>query len=200
MIIGIDFDNTIIRYDNVFSRVGLKKGIISDLRLKTKNEVKNDLISSGKENNWTELQGIVYGSHIMEAELYQNFKEACWDLIARGHKLRIISHKTQFPYIGSRINLRKAAIKWLKEKNIVGRGHNKIPLDDVFFCCTLNEKIKMVEKKKCDVFIDDLPTVLQLIDPNIKRILFNPDVFKNECFKFKEFHNWREIGSLLDEN
>jgi hypothetical protein len=197
MIIGIDFDNTIIKYDDVFGRVALKKRIIQSTKLKSKNDVKEYLIAKGREDDWTELQGIVYGSHIMEAQPYGGFLNTLKALIVAGHHLKIISHKTKYPFIGEKVDLRKAAIKWLKEKEIVGEENRKISETDVFFCGTIQHKVDTIEDQKCEVFVDDLVKVLELIDPKVNRILFTSDLTVNECRKFSILRDWGGIHSFL---
>jgi len=197
MIIGIDFDNTIIKYDDVFGRVALKKNIIVNNNLKTKKEVKSYLIETGREDDWTELQGIVYGHHIMEAQPYEGFLSALQDLIVAGHSLKIISHKTKYPFIGKKVNLRKAAIEWLKVNNIVGEENKKISEKDVFFCSTIEEKIDTLENQKCEVFVDDLVKVLELIKPKVHRILFAPDSRESESKTFNILSDWLSIHTLL---
>mgnify|MGYP006080271985 FL=1 len=199
MIIGIDFDNTIIKYDNVFGRVAIEKKILSDSELKSKNDVKKLLISSDRENDWTELQGIVYGSHIMAAESYENFSDVFVSLLNAGHELKIISHKTKYPFIGKRINLRSAAMMWLKEKGIVGTGHNKLSETDVFFCSTITEKVAMQKKQRCDVFVDDLAKVLKLINPQVNRVLFDPKSEIDACEQFNILRDWGDIEALLND-
>ena len=199
MIIGIDFDNTIINYDKVFGSVALETQIISNTNLKSKLDVKTSLISSGNEEAWTKLQGIVYGSHIMRAEPYENFSDAFVSLLNAGHKLKIISHKTQYPFIGEQVNLRTAAMMWLTEKEVVGTGNKKIPKSDVFFCDTIVDKVAMQKKQGCDVFIDDLPKVLRLMKPQINRVLFDPtsEIHANE--EFTILRNWCDIEAVLDD-
>ena len=197
MIIGIDFDNTIIKYDNVFGQVAYKKKIINDVNLKTKNQVKNFLISVGREKDWTKLQGIVYGSHIMEAKPYEGFLLILRNLLKSNHTIKIISHKTKYPFIGPQVNLRDSAMLWLKNNNIVGVGAGKIPKNEVFFCDTINTKIKMIQNQKCETFIDDLGVVLDGIDPKLNRILFAPDSEKTNS-NFLVLTNWRNVENLLN--
>ena len=67
MRIGIDFDNTIICYDTVFYTIALEKGLITKDISQNKDSVRDHLRASGKEDIWTELQGLVYGARIHEA-------------------------------------------------------------------------------------------------------------------------------------
>lgn len=64
MRLGIDFDNTIVCYDELFHRVALEQGLIpADLPV-NKSEVRNHLRRVGKEPLWTEMQGSVYGARM----------------------------------------------------------------------------------------------------------------------------------------
>ena len=72
MIIGFDFDNTIIDYSKVFKILINKKIKKKDSNL-NKATLKNFLIKNKKENEWTVIQGEVYGKYIIEAKLYKGF-------------------------------------------------------------------------------------------------------------------------------
>ena len=64
MIIGIDFDNTIIDYSNLFEIVAKKKKYKLNSNL-NKASLKKFLIKNKKENEWTIIQGEVYGKYII---------------------------------------------------------------------------------------------------------------------------------------
>ena len=61
MIIGLDFDNTIVCYDDVFYTAALEKHLITSESPLSKTEVRDTLRAAGKEQDWIELQGYVYG-------------------------------------------------------------------------------------------------------------------------------------------
>ena len=65
--IGIDFDNTIACYDQLFHRMALEKGLIPADLPEGKSQVRDYLRHGGKEDAWTELQGHVYGARMGEA-------------------------------------------------------------------------------------------------------------------------------------
>ncbi len=199
MIIGIDFDNTIINYDSVFASVALEYGTITDPGLKSKNDVKKYLITSDREADWTELQGKVYGTHIMKATPFDDVIQTFSWLLAQGHKLKIISHKTKYPFIGDRVKLREAAMSWLKSNDIVGKSGNKIHISDIYFCDTVNSKVEQITKQKCDIFIDDLTSVLDQINSSILKILFDPNSMSFEKNK-QSFtaSSWKQIGSYIN--
>ena len=69
MIIGIDLDNTIVRYDELFKRVAYSKKLISKDFTEDKNSIRNYLLSKKNGKNiWKKLQGLVYGKYMKNAE------------------------------------------------------------------------------------------------------------------------------------
>jgi FMN phosphatase YigB (HAD superfamily) len=68
MRLGFDFDNTLISYDQLFHRVALDKSLILAEILKQKNAVRDSMRERGIEEEWTRLQGEVYGSRILDAD------------------------------------------------------------------------------------------------------------------------------------
>ena len=67
-ILGLDFDNTIVTYDKVFHKIALKKLLIEKTIPEDKIAIRNFLRESGREDEFTTLQGEVYGKYILEAE------------------------------------------------------------------------------------------------------------------------------------
>ena len=63
-ILGIDFDNTIVKYDNLFHKIALEKGLIDTSAGKRKKEIRDYLRSRNKGGEFTLLQGEVYGLRI----------------------------------------------------------------------------------------------------------------------------------------
>ena len=70
MRLGLDFDNTIISYDQLFLRVAVEKGLAPESVSPHKNAVRDYLRQVNKEEEWTRLQGEVYGGRILEAAPY----------------------------------------------------------------------------------------------------------------------------------
>ncbi len=121
MIIGIDFDNTIVTYDRLFWSVAREQGLIPESVAVAKNEVRNYLRGAGMEQTWIEMQGYVYGARMNEAEpaagVLDFFRECC----ARRVPVLIISHKTRRPYAGPDYDLHAAAQGWLQKHGFFER-------------------------------------------------------------------------------
>jgi len=172
-IIGIDFDNTIVCYDEVFFEVAHERGLIPASIAKNKISVRDYLRSIGKEIEWTRLQGLVYGSLLTRANAFIGVKEFVRESIRKGIRVVIVSHKTVFPYDGEQINLHDCARAWLNFQGFFSRevGLNS---NDVFFEVSKDLKVDRIRKLNCEWFVDDLPEIFAhpSFDPGVRKILF----------------------------
>ena len=172
MIIGLDFDNTIVSYDRLFHRVSCEQGLIKNDFPINKIKIRDYLRSIDNENKWTEMQGYVYGNRMNEAESFNNVKNF-FNINKGKNKLIIISHKTKFPFKGEKYDLHKAAKEWIYN-NLVS---SEFSLNDCFFEETKEKKVLRISEQGCDFYIDDLPEILQnhLFPQNCNKILFDPE-------------------------
>ncbi|MCD8554284.1 hypothetical protein [Seleniivibrio sp.] len=157
MKIGLDFDNTIVNYDNAFCRCAEEEGLLSGVQAAKKDDVKRLLIDSGREESWTRLQGLVYGARMEYAVLNKGFGDFISTAKELGAELFIVSHKTRYPYLGEKYDLHEAAWGYIN-KNIVSKG--LVRKENIFFRLTKEEKIQKIAELKCSMFIDDLPDIL----------------------------------------
>lgn len=196
MIVGFDFDNTIIDYNNLFGLAALEKNLIVKSSAHDKNSVKQYLINSNKEDEWTKLQGEVYGSRVLEANLYEGILEIFKYLSSNNHKIYIVSHKTKFPYLGKKIDLHKSALKFIMENNILNKKDIRLTKDDIFFETSIKDKIERIESLKCDIFIDDLECILNLLPDNIIKILFLPNS-SGKKVNYNAIKRWNELKNFI---
>lgn len=192
--IGIDFDNTIVTYDEVFYKYALKSQLIPKGVKKNKQAVRDAIRVLPQGNDkWTLLQGLVYGSYMDEAELVkgvEGFFEACRK---NSCKISIISHKTIYPAMGPRINLQAAAKRWLKDRDFLSEFG--LTEKDIVFEETLQGKFDRIAGKSCAYFIDDLKETLLHPDfpKGVAKILYNQqadDCLPADIMRFKD---WDEI-------
>jgi len=190
--LGLDFDNTLISYDLIFYETAIKYKLIPKDIKKSKNAVRNYLINKDKENKFTELQGEVYGSKIINAEQTPGMFEALKFIQNKGYDLAIVSHKTKNPIIGPKYNLHKSALNWLEKNKFFDKEGLFINRKNVFFEPTKEEKVKRIKSIGCTHFIDDLPSILDLIEKDIVRIHYNPG---KETFpsNYLNFSNWEKL-------
>ena len=189
MIVGVDFDNTLINYDKVFSEIAKKNDLIKKT-LKSKELVKKKIIVNHGEDKWTRLQGQVYGKEILKAHRNKFIKD-CLVKISKISKIYLISHKTKFPIIGKKINMHNSALIWLKKNKLYGK--NKVfNKENVFFEKSVQDKVRKIKYLKCDIYIDDLTSVLDRLNFKIIKILFNKK--KNG---YNAINNWKKIKNFI---
>ncbi len=191
--IGMDFDNTVIIYDDVFHKYGVQLGLIDPGVKKNKQTIRDAIrkLPDG-ESEWIKLQGLVYGLYIDEAapaEGVEDFLDVCK---AKGVEVSIISHKTQYPALGPKYDMPKAAKGWLEHRKFSSRFG--ISPEDVIFERSLKGKFDKITQRDCTHFIDDLPEVL--LDPHfpqgVVRILYS-QIKENASEKYLHFNAWHEI-------
>lgn len=197
MIIGVDLDNTIIDYGDLFYQEAINRNLLDSSCPKDKQSVRNALRALGREDDFTIMQGEVYGPGIMKASPFSGARETLEQFAAKGHKIKIISHKTRFPYLGEKHDLHACAKAWLEAK-----GFTHIPGIQIFLELSLKDKLARAQTEKCDIFIDDLPEFLMHPDfpSHVRRILFNPESAPASGETGKEgiiiCSSWPEIASI----
>jgi hypothetical protein len=176
MRIGIDFDNTIACYDGVFHAAALERGLIPANLASDKNAVRDYLNRGGRADDFTALQGHVYGTRMDLASPYPGFGDFVATARKAGHDLTIVSHKTRHPILGPRHDLHEAARGFLTERGLVGAGRGQIDPANVSFELTKEAKIARIAALGCEAFIDDLPEIFASPDfpGSTRRILFDP--------------------------
>lgn len=199
-VIGIDFDNTIVNYDNLVWKVAWERGITFSLE-KDKNMLRDHIrqLPNG-ETEWQRVQAIVYGLRISEANLIDGvafFFQLCRRNEAKTY---IISHKTEFAAQDeTRTNLRLAALNWMRANNFFNNEGLGLSPEAVYFGLTRHEKIELIRNLGCTHFIDDLEeTFLEENFPiNVQGILYSPRPRRSLLANFKVMGNWQEISHYL---
>ena len=160
MVIGVDFDNTIVCYDRLFHRLAVEQSLIPAALPADKESVRNYLREQGREDDWTELQGLVYGVRIREAEPFPGVREFFSECRRRGIPVYVISHKTRLPVRGPQVDLHEAARGWLECRGFHEAADIGLPADRVFFAETKPGKLQQIGELGCSHYIDDLPEFL----------------------------------------
>jgi hypothetical protein len=178
MRIGVDLDNTIIRYDALFRRLAEEQGLLPDDGVGSKKALRDALrLLPDGEQRWTDLQALVYGPRILEAEAFpgvEQFFRRCREL---GLDLCVVSHKTEFAASdrSRSTNLRQAALSWLDAKGFFGPDLG-LRREAVHFTSTRQDKTARIAALDCDLFVDDLLEVFEEPDfpQGTLKILFAP--------------------------
>ncbi|MCX7412421.1 MAG: aminoglycoside phosphotransferase family protein [Planctomycetia bacterium] len=197
--IGIDFDNTIVCYDEVFGRVAVEQGLVPPEAATSKTAIRDYLRAAGAEGRWTELQGIIYGPRMMDAPPFSGVVEFFAACRAASLPVAIISHRTRFPYLGERHDLHAAARDWLARHGFHDAEGLGLPMERVFFEETKEAKLARVAELGCTHFIDDLPELLThpLFPRDVRRILFDPQGQHGSGSGVEVVPSWHQIAEIL---
>lgn len=199
MLVGVDFDNTIVCCDQLFHRAAVEQGLIPLEVGASKGEVRDYLRGCGREDDWTQLQGYVYGVLIREAPVFPGVIDFFVRCRERGIGGCIISHKTRYPFVGRAYDLHQAAHDWLERHGFYDSARIGLKRAQVFFESTKHGKLERITRVGCTHFVDDLPELLTEpgFPAGVHRILFDPnDLHPND----REFHratSWAEVEQRL---
>ncbi|PJF40356.1 MAG: hypothetical protein CUN55_12815 [Phototrophicales bacterium] len=200
MRIGVDFDNTLVDYTGVFYQVAQTLGLTQGLHDTDKQSVKQHIVMHFGESQWTRLQGLVYGPYIQSARAYAGAWQCISSFLDKGHEWFIVSHKTRYPVIGDKVDLHRAATKWLRSNIASCAQSGSIQFSDIFFEQSFEDKLARIESLHLDWFIDDLPSVVTALDKKgMQSILFDPHQH-HEARGFRRCSNWQEVEACLNES
>ncbi|MEO5959011.1 MAG: hypothetical protein ABIZ49_14380, partial [Opitutaceae bacterium] len=199
MLIGVDFDNTIVSYDALFHRIARERGLIpADLPI-NKNAVRDYLRAAGAEDTWTELQGEVYGARMAEAKPFPGVREFFLACRERGLRVVIVSHKTKHPFRGPAHDLHAAAHAWLERHGFFDPAQIGLKPNDVFFELTKADKIRRIAASHVTHFIDDLPEIFTdaSFPSGARRFLFDPQGAAATTVAFDAVRNWQTLTDTI---
>jgi hypothetical protein len=174
VLVGLDFDNTIVCYDKAIATLAEELLNIPPDLPRTKLALRGFLRQANRESEWTAFQGALYGPGMAFAEPFEQALETLGELKNSGCSFCVVSHRSPRPYSGPAYDLHAAARGWVERwLESTGLVENKA----VFFHNTREQKIAAIAALQCNLFLDDLPEVIE--DPGFPRscraILFDPD-------------------------
>ena len=201
MIIGLDFDNTIVEYTPLFRSLAMEKGWLETTSpARSKKDVRDSvrLLPDG-EMKWRDLQAEVYGPRILDASPFEGVGEFFASCVEKGLEIHVVSHKSEYAAndVGRTCSLREMALKWLEAQGFFDRGAG-LTHERVYFADTRQEKVARIAELGCVVFVDDLIETFdeEGFPQGTKRILFaagEPD------FSGAVAADWAEVGRLVEE-
>jgi hypothetical protein len=197
MRVGLDFDNTIVSYDTLFHKLAREGRWIPDDLPPSKLLVRDHLRRIGKEDVWTEMQGLVYGARMAEAESFPGVAEFMRWARVEGLELFIVSHKTRHPFLGPKYDLHAAARQWIEQSLRDDKGPFIEP-GNAFFELTKEEKCQRLAVLDCKLFVDDLPELLTSpsFPKHIEGLLFDPDGHHADT-GLQSVKSWTELHKLV---
>lgn len=195
--IGIDFDNTLIRYDRVFVAVGQARGLLPEGFRGDKTAVRAHVRARpGGAAQWTALQAAVYGPGVADATLADGALAFLGMCRRTGTPAAIVSHKTEYAAADPEINLRDSARAWIARHRLTDPDIGGVEPGAVYFEDTRAAKIARIAQWGCTHFIDDLEEVF--LEPDfpagIRRYLLLPDTGTMPQGPFMAVRSWSEIA------
>jgi hypothetical protein len=196
---GVDLDNTIVCYDQLFHRAAVEQGLIPRSVPARKEEVRSYLEQGGRGDAWTELQGCVYGLHWPAAAVFPGALDFFRRCARVGQPVYIISHKTRYPALGPSYDLHQSAHAWLEAQGFYDPQDIGLSREQVYFEPTQQAKVDRIAQVGCSLFIDDLPEVLThpRLPAQVRRILFDPHGRYAKDERFHHAASWAEIEQLI---
>ena len=193
MRIGIDFDNTLVSYEDLFPKLAKDLGYLPPDFNSGKRQTRDSLrkLPQGEEK-WMQVQALAYGSAMGQARLMPGVAEFL--LRFAGKSLFIVSHKTRFAAAApGGCDLHQAALRFISAHDL------PIARDNIFFEPTRAAKCRRIASLELDVFIDDLEEVFA--DPDfpeeVEKILFYPHPGSPPKGNFTAFQDFAAISSSL---
>lgn len=199
MRIGVDFDNTIVTYDSLFHRLAVERGLIPSTVGASKQQVRDHLRAAAREDDWTELQGYVYGARLCDAPPFPGVLDFFRRCRHQRLDVCIISHKTRHPFRGPALDLHDAARNWLARHGFFDDADIALSPDHVYLETTLADKLARIGALNCTHFVDDLPELLRepLFPAGTRRVLFDPNARHGSTALFTRVGSWAEASDLL---
>ena len=193
-LLGLDFDNTLVRYDNLFHRLAVEKGLIDDSMVVDKIGIRDYLREQGRDDEFTMLQGEVYGLRILDANPAEGMLNALDNLKLMGIPMVLVSHKTRFPYKGPQYDLHQAAMNWLNKNSFFSQEGLAWSQSQIHFESTKENKIRKILSLGCTHYVDDLPEIINMLPKSVKRILYSPGNVSSACSDIVINH-WSDLSA-----
>lgn len=202
MVIGVDFDNTIVSYDALFWGLARERNLIPGHFPANKVAVRDYLRDSGRETIWTELQVLAYGERIQDAVMFPGAIDFFLSCARHAKRVVIISHKAAAiaqEQGETEDILCRAASNWLAENGFYDPGGIGLTRDDIYFESTRAAKIARIASEPCTHYVDDLPEVLDHPDfpGDVTPILFDPARQHVDTSRFMRVGSWQELRMML---
>jgi len=191
MRIGVDLDNTLADYSAPLARLCREYGV-GRAAPNAKLALRDHLRERGREAEWTNLQGEIYGPLMPEARLFPGAAEFLSRAMGRGCECFVVSHRTRRPIAGQAYDLHQSARLWLQGQ---GLGDIAVYLEE-----SKISKLTRIGSLRADVFIDDLPELLgdRAFPAGVRPVLFDPARSHTADWIGQACASWSELtGALL---
>ena len=201
LIIGVDFDNTIVGYDDLLFNVAMERGLIRQDVSRSKRAIRDSirLLPEG-ESKWQQLQALIYGPRMEEAKLIDGIRKFLALSTQYGAQVYVVSHKTEYAtFDQTGTNIRQAALQWMAHHRLFDNKRFGLAPESVYFEDTRQGKIRRIVDLGCTCFIDDLEEIFleESFPSNVERILYTPDIEAAPFPGVRVANSWSAINEYL---
>lgn len=194
MRIGIDIDNTSIDYSLSFTRKAENLTGVSLPRNMSKRDVQSFVVKTRGEELWTRIQGSVYSESPLNAEVSEGLREFLAIAKIQEAEVVFVSHKTRFPIVGPKVDLRKPVLDFMKLEKLIEPALNK---SNVIFCESPNEKLEVIRESNFNFFIDDLVSIIDKIPLSTQAVHYKCDCRHSPPPGHVPARDWDAIGQHI---
>lgn len=200
MRVGIDFDNTLVCYDDVFLKAALENKMLPASFAGNKTEVRDSIRRAAGDWAWTELQAEVYGRRMAEARMIEGAADFVAACRKSGAPIHIVSHKTKHAAADPNgTDLRAVALEWMEANGFFDKQGLGLTRADVFFESTREDKCRRIAALNCTHFIDDLEEVFNepIFPKHVQSFLLHRGEGAMPRGSFTAFASWSAITEAV---
>ncbi len=200
MKVGIDFDNTLVSYDDVFLKAASERNLLPQPFLGSKKDVRDSIRANAGEAEWTKLQAEVYGRRMAEARMIEGAKEFIVACRESGAAVHVVSHKTRYAAADpGGADLHAVAMSWMEANDFFSEDGLGLRRDDIYFEPTREAKCRRIGELGCNYFIDDLEEVFREPEfpAGVRRFLLHRGDSLLPSGPFTAFANWDDITEAV---
>jgi len=204
LVIGIDFDNTLVVYDELFQKLAEQRGVLAPPVPRGKKEIRDAIrqLPEG-EIHWQRLQAAAYGPRIGEARLAEGVMEFLDRCRQESARVYVVSHKTlRAGYDETDTDLRQAAMNWMEANGLFRDDGSGLRPERVYFGSTRQEKIEYLRCLGCTHFIDDLEETFcePSFPASVDKILYAPHTPDHTLPGVRVARSWKQINGYCFGN
>jgi len=200
MILGLDFDNTIVSYDDLIFETALSWGWINPDMVRHKKAIRDYIRETQDDIAWQKLQAYIYGPGMKNARLMDGVDRVIYECHRREIPVYVISHKTSFASMDhdKKYDLQQTARDWMTNQGFFDKTQFAFDPGHVFFETTRLNKIERIVSLQCNYFVDDLEETF--MEPTFPQNVTKLHYTQDETTYVPEavlVHSWEEIYRAL---
>jgi len=169
LLVGVDFDNTLVCYDALLHREATARGLIPIAVPADKRRIRDQIRRRPHgEADLQRLQALIYGEKIQDAPAAPGVPEFFSGCRQDGIAVAIVSHKTA--------ELHAPALAWLERHGAFESSGWGVSRASIYFESTRVEKLTRIRQIGCTHFVDDLEETFAepAFPPGVRKILYAP--------------------------